>query len=490
MEVIQDILGDPASVPPPKHAVPVPLVVDLDGTLIRSDMLLESFFALLATHPLRALKAAAQVRHGKAALKAALADEAVVDVSLLPFDERVVEYLRAEKEAGRPIYLASATDNRILLRFVDHIGFFDGVFGSDGTINLAGKAKAERLVSEFGEGGFDYIGNDTVDMAVWKTCRRAVVVNAGPNLLARLAKEHADVVNLGAPAIRPKSYLKALRPHQWIKNTLVFVPLVAGQYFEPVQILLAFLAFWAFSFAASSAYQLNDLLDLASDRDHPTKQTRPLASGGVPLLHGAFMVPGLFAVAMVLGALVSLEFLLVLLLYYAITVLYSLHLKRRMMVDVMTLAGLYTLRIVGGIAALSVAPSHWLLGFSLFVFFSLAIVKRYVELIGRLRAEKGPPSGRGYVIEDIGMLGALSGASAFSAVVVLALYLTSEEVKELYTHPELLWFVCPIFMYWSSRILLIAHRGELHDDPVLFAAKDRISLVIGGMIFALVMLAA
>ncbi|SOD98723.1 UbiA family prenyltransferase [Caenispirillum bisanense] len=473
----------------PAPTVPVPLVVDLDGTLIRSDMLLESFFALLATHPVRALKAAAHVRQGKAALKAALADEAVVDVALLPFDERVVEYLRAEKAAGRPVYLASASDQRLLERFAEHLDFFDGVFGSDRSVNLAGNAKANRLVAEFGRGGFDYIGNDTVDMAVWKTCRRAVVVNASSRLLARLQAEHADLVDLGAPARRPQSYLKALRPHQWIKNTLVFVPLVAGQYLAAMEVVLAVLAFWAFSFAASSAYQLNDLLDLAGDRDHPTKRFRPLASGVVPLLHGSFMVPGLFLAAVILGLFVSYQFLLVLLLYYAITIAYSLHLKRRMMVDVMTLAGLYTLRIVGGIVALQAEPSPWLLGFSLFVFFSLAIVKRYVELIGRLRAEKGPPRGRGYVLEDMSMLAALGAASAFSAVVVLALYLTSAEVNALYDHPEILWVVCPLFMYWISRVLLIAHRGELHDDPVLFAAKDRISLAIGGVIVALVMLA-
>lgn len=467
----------------------VPLVVDLDGTLIKSDLLIESFFALLAAQPWRAVKAVTRLRQGKAALKAALADDAAVDLHGVPCSEAVLDYLRAEKARGRRVYLASASDARLVGHLADRLGLFDGFFGSDGTANLAGPRKAERLVAEFGTKGFDYIGNDTVDVAVWDVCRRPVAANVPPSLLARMKERYGDVLDLGGERPGVRAYLRGLRLHQWLKNVLVFVPLFAAHAFGLAEIATVLVAFVAFGLAASSAYHLNDLLDLASDRDHPTKRHRPLASGAVPLLHGAVLVPVLLGLALITGALVSPVFLLVLAVYYATTLLYSLVLKRRALVDVMTLAGLYTVRILGGAAALGVPPSAWLLGFSVFIFLCLAIVKRYIELVGRLKAEKGKPKGRGYELGDLSVLGALGGASGYSAVVVLALYFNSPEVRELYTNPGYLWVVFPVLLYWISRVLLLAHRGALHDDPVLFAVKDRVSLISGFIIFLAVMAA-
>lgn len=474
---------------PAMDEVLVPLVVDLDGTLINSDLLLESFFALLAANPVHAVKAALRLRDGKAALKAALADAAVVDLHDLPFNPVVLDYLKAEKARGRRIYIASASDERHVTRLAEHLGLFDGAFGSDGVRNLAGRTKAARLVEEFGAKGFDYIGNDTVDLAVWDVCRRPMAANASPRLVQEMRRRYADMHDLGGRRPQVRDYMKALRLHQWMKNILVFVPLIAGHRFGLGDIATVVLAFLAFGLAASSAYQLNDLLDLAGDRDHPTKRFRPLACGAVPLLHGALLVPVLLLAAAVVALAASPAFLGVLALYYATTLLYSLYLKRRVLVDVMTLTGLYTLRILGGAAALEMAPSAWLLAFSVFIFLCLGIVKRYVELVGRLKAEKGNPKGRGYVTDDLPMLAALAGASGYSAVVVLALYLSSPDVHDLYTRPTLLWGVCPLVLYWVSRVLLIAHRGHLHDDPVLFAAKDRVSLMVGGLVLVLVALA-
>lgn len=468
----------------------VPLVVDLDGTLIKSDLLVESFFSLLTVNPVAALTAVFAWRQGRAALKARIADEAVLELHNLPFDTDVLAYLHAEKAKGRKIYLASATDRRLVEAVAAHVGLFDGAFGSDGTVNLSGGRKAELLCLEFGEGGFDYIGNAQADLPIWNRCARPIAANAPPGLLARLKRRHAGLLILGSRKPRLADYLRALRVHQWLKNILVFVPMLAGHVLTAEVLLHAVVAFVAFSLCASSVYLLNDLLDLANDREHATKRHRPLASGTVPVLHAVALIPVLLLSALVLGLAVPPQFLAVLTLYYLTTMAYSLMLKRWLLVDVMTLAVLYSLRLLAGGVAVGVTISPWLMGFSTFLFLCLAIVKRYTELEACARQGRTTPRGRGYMVADAPMLGSLGAASGYGAVLVLALYINSPEVRALYATPQYLWLACLLLLYWVSRVLMLAHRGEMHDDPVIFAVKDRVSQIVGALVLAVVVVSS
>jgi 4-hydroxybenzoate polyprenyltransferase/phosphoserine phosphatase len=473
-----------------QSAEALPLVVDLDGTLLSSDLLIECFLRLLATDPLALVGLPRWMLAGKAGLKLALAERTVLDLSTLPLNEEVVALIRRERERGRRIYLASASHGRLVGPLADHLDLFDGVFATEGDINFAGERKAAALVAAFGERGFDYAGDAEVDRPVWRRARRAIAVKPTRRLQRRLRDEHDDLVVEGTGAVPWRDLARALRPHQWLKNLLVFLPLLTAHRFDAASILAALIAFIAFSLSASSAYLLNDLMDLPHDREHPTKCRRPFACGAVPLLHGMIAIPLLLALGLALAAAHSPLLLGVLALYYAATVLYSVWLKRKVLVDVLTLGGLYTLRVLAGAVAVGVVVSPWLLMFSLFLFLSLGIVKRYAELVDGMARGGTPPSGRGYKFEDLSMLAALGAASGYAATLVVGLYITSDAVTALYRTPELLWLICPLLLYWSSRMLMIAHRGHMHDDPVVFAVTDRVSVAIGVTCVAVVLAAA
>jgi 4-hydroxybenzoate polyprenyltransferase len=449
----------------------IPLVVDLDA-LIRTDLSTESFSALLSQRLSIALAALPRLTKGKAPFKAYVADHAVLDLDTIPFDESVLDFVQAERAQGRRLYLISASDRRYVEELAARFGLFDGCFGSTAERNLSGRAKADLLCAEFGDGGFDYIGDDWDDLAVWVRCRRPITARAPPTSLLR--QWRVD-----------NPYMGALRPHQWLKNGLVFVPLLAGHQITLATLAAAFLAAFAFSLGASSAYLLNDLFDLAHDRDHATKRLRPMASGALPLRHGLAMSAVLFAGAAAIGYAVSPACLGLLAVYYAVTAAYSLHLKRRVLVDVLILAGLYTLRILVGSFGVGVPASPWLFAFSTFFFLCLALIKRTIELIGRFKRNAGDPGGRGYRLDDISVLSSLAAASGYCSILVLALYFHSAEVHVLYGNPDALWLTGPPLLYWVSRMLLLAHRGELHDDPVVFAATDWVSLCTGAIILAI-----
>lgn len=470
-----------------------PLVVDLDGTLIRSDLLVESGFRLIALNPLNLIRLPLWLREGKAGFKARIADHAVLDLHTLPLNEDLVAFIKAERARGRKVYLATAADRRPAEDLARHLGLFDGVFASDGAVNLGGSNKARLLCERFGEHGFDYAGDAKVDLAVWEKAREGILVNASPKLL-RAARRRCGRIREIAPRPGPKargrSALRAMRLHQWLKNLLVFLPLLAGHAFNLPTVGAALLAFLAFGLCASSVYLLNDLLDLPNDRAHPTKRHRPFASGAVPLLHGLALVPLLLAGSVILAAFLPWAFIAVLAGYYALTLAYSLALKRLMVVDVLVLGGLYTVRVMAGAAATGIAVSPWLLVFSMFLFLYLALVKRQTELVGSLRENRKSLAGRGYHTEDLSVLEGLAAASGFLSVLVLALYITSPDVFRLYHRPEALWGVIPLLVYWISRTLILAHRGEMHDDPVVFAATDRVSLVTVGLVLAVAVGAA
>ncbi len=477
---IMERLMTPSSVPQTTPARP--LVVDLDGTLIKTDLLIESFLVLLGAHPLKALGSLSALSRGKAALKARIADEVVIDLHTLPLNQPLLARLRAEKAAGRALYLASASDRRYVEPLAAHLGLFDGVFASDGHRNLAGPAKAQRLCEAFGEGGFDYVGDALVDMAVWDRAAGVLVVAPSPALRQTVCARfpHAEVI--GEHIIQPKDWVKALRLHQWLKNLLIFVPLLAAHAINTGSLATSLVAFFSFGFCASSVYLLNDLLDLAHDRRHPSKCRRPFAAGLIPLKYGLALIPVLILVSMLLALDLPRLFLAVLALYYLLTLAYSLWLKRRMMVDVVLLACLYGIRVVAGGVAVAVPLSVWLVAFSLFLFFSLALVKRCAELIDHAGKGAGDPSGRGYRQEDLPILLPMATASGYLSVLVLALYINNPVVGRLYAAPELLWPICTILLYWISRVLVLTHRGDMHDDPVIFAVTDRVSLISGALI--------
>lgn len=469
--------------------IDIPLAVDLDGTLIRTDLLVEDFFSLLSSNPLKALASLRHLPDGKAAFKAHLADHACLDLKHQPFNEDVLAYIRREKARGRKVYLVSASERRHVEGLAEHLGLFDGVHGSTRERNLAGPAKAELLCELFGPQGFDYMGNDWVDLPVWRQSRIAIAVDVPPRLWRQLKDECPAAEEIAAERSGIKTYLRAIRVHQWLKNILVFLPLLASHHISGQTILASLMAAVAFSLSASSAYLVNDLLDLSHDRKHATKRFRPMASGAMPLTHGVALAPLLLLAALGLATAVSWWCLVVLGVYYATTLAYSLYLKRRMLIDVFTLAGLYTLRILAGAAAIDLPPSPWLLSFSLFFFLALALVKRYIELVRLSRTQAGNPTGRGYLTDDLSVLAAMAAAAGYISVLVLALYFHSPEVHVLYSRSWLLWLVGPPVLYWISRILMLAHRGELHDDPVVFAATDRVSLVTGVIVLAVMVVA-
>lgn len=452
-----------------------PLCVDLDGTLVRTDLLIESTLRLLKRMPWLALLLPYWLwTGGKARLKREVALRQPVDAASLPYDPGVIAHLEQRQKDGVSLVLATASDRIHADAVATHLGIFDEVHASDGRNNLSGAEKARVLAERYGEKGFDYAGNEAKDLAVWQRAGAAIVVGGEPGLAERAARVATLAATIAPKSASWRPYVKALRLHQWLKNALVFVPLVlAHKIFEIDALAMAAVAFVAFGLAASSVYVLNDLADLAEDRRHPTKRRRPFAAGDIPLLHGLVMVPALLAAAFALSlALLPLAFSGVLVVYLAATVAYSFYLKRTMLFDVLTLAGLYTLRIVAGSAALAIPRSFWLLAFSVFLFFSLALVKRYVELRDMGETAKSGERGRGYRGVDLETLSQFGITSGMLAVLVLALYIDSGASKALYRTPELIWLLCPLMLYLVCRFWILARRGEMHEDPIVFAIRD------------------
>jgi len=458
----------------------IPLCVDLDGTLTRSDTLFESLLLVLKQAPLALLQLPLWLLRGRAYLKQRLAALAGLDAAALPYHEEFLAWLREQRRQGRELVLCTAADRQIAETVARHTGIFADVIASNGTDNLKSEFKRAGLVARYGERGYDYAGNDRADLAVWRSARRAVTVGATPRVLDELrhfAEIEHSFAGLGGGAL---AWFKALRVHQWVKNLLVFLPVLLAHKLESGPLTQTVLAFVAFSLCASSVYLLNDLLDLNADRAHPRKRARPFASGTLQLSQGLIASLLLLAVAFILAAQLPLRFVMVLAFYYTVTLSYTLYLKRVATIDVMLLAGLYTLRIIAGGAATATELSFWLLAFSMFIFLSLGIIKRYTELDLVQPVDSKAP-GRGYVADDLPLLRVLGVAAGYGAVLVLALYVNSPQSLAGYSQPKWLWFLCPLMLYWISRAWMLAHRGRMHDDPVVFALRDRVSLFIIGL---------
>jgi 4-hydroxybenzoate polyprenyltransferase/phosphoserine phosphatase len=461
----------------------IPLVVDVDGTLLKSDLLHEAALQYIARHPFQSWRMAMWLADGKANLKTQLAARVDPMVESIPLRDETVEAIDRAKVEGREVWLASASPRPWVERVAQRVAGIDGVLATDDQTNLAGRHKAAALVNRFGEGQFDYIGDHRVDLPVWQVARRPLMVAHSAGAARAMARRLPQMTVIAREPRSPRPYMRSLRMYQWAKNLLVFLPVIAGHSFlDPVVLIAAILAFGAFSVAASSAYIINDLLDLPGDRDHPRKRNRPFAAAQIPILHGLALSATLMLAAVVLAMLLPWRFAFVLGSYVALTFGYSLLLKRRLLIDVIVLGGLYTIRVLGGVVATGEQQSPWLLMFSLFLFLSLAAVKRCSELVARREAGKPAPLGRGYVIADLAVLFPLAAAAGYGAVLVVTLYLSSPEVTQLYAHPMRMWMICPLLLYWISRVLIISNRNELHDDPVIFALTDRISWVVGALV--------
>ena len=471
------------------HTSP-PLAVDLDGTLVKTDLLIESIVALLREAPWQIFSLPMWLLKGRAYLKAQVARRVSVGVETLPYRRGLLDYLESQHTRGRRLILATAADETIAREIAVHLGIFDLVLASDGRTNLCGERKRDRLVAALGENGFDYAGNAIEDLPVWAAARRAIAVDPGRRVRSKIsgvAESSCGFEDAKAPVW---ACVGALRPHHWIKNLLLFAPALAAHRMHESPLVLTLLAaFFSFGCIASSGYLVNDVLDVASDRNHPNKRLRPFASGQLSLTYALAMIPILFAMGCIAGWLVSSLFLAAALSYFGLSIGYSLHVRKVAILDVIFLASLYTLRILAGAAAVTIWPSHWLLAFSTFLFFSMALVKRYGELAIMKRVNGDGAKARGYELSDGELLASMGVSSGYLAVLVLALYINSDKAQTLYTHYQLMWLLCLLLLYWISHVWLIAHRGLMPDDPVVFALHDRTSWILVALIAVIIALA-
>lgn len=467
----------------------IPLCVDLDGTLVRTDTLLESLLELLKRNPYRFMLSFFFLIRGRAYFKHRVSGERY-DRGNFPMNPELFSFLTNQHNNGRTLILATAAPRSIADRIAEQCGIFDEVLASDNAHNLSGENKARVLLRRFGEKGFDYAGNESRDIHIWRHARSAILVNASPRLKEKVSRivpvSHTfDVRLLSVPL-----FFTAIRPHQWLKNALLFIPVLTSHtLFRPTVFLDTMLAVIAFCFVTSAVYLMNDMCDVQADRAHPRKSKRPFASGNLSLLWGIFASPLLVCIGFLLSVFLTKAFMTILGLYFCSTLLYSFFFKKFIFIDVFLLAGLYTLRIVAGHAVNTLPYSFWLLNFSIFLFLSLALVKRYAELVQLEARGQQYASGRAYHMLDRPLIAMCGVSSGYLSVLILALYVHSNEVTFLYDRPDLLLLLIPLFMYWVSRIWLQAHRNILHDDPIVWTISDPASYVVGMLCMLVIVIA-
>lgn len=461
-----------------------PLCVDLDQSLINTDIIFESFFRAVKNYPLTLLMFPFWLLRGKAYLKGQLskyAQKCDIDITTLPYNKTLIDYLIAEKSNQRKLVLVTGAQQYYANQIANHLSLFDEVHASNDHLNLSGANKAKKLTELYGAKQFDYIGNSKKDIPVWKASRYAITINATKKT-QRLAEKSAHVIK-NFPGFENKKCIieifKAIRPHQWLKNLLLFVPLIcAHNALDILSLEKAIIAFFSFSALASATYIFNDLFDIDSDRHHPRKKYRPFAAGTLPVPIGVVCAFILLAISAITALNLGTQFLITLLSYLIITLSYTYKIKSQPILDVITLSILYTIRIIAGAIAIHVPISFWLLAFSLFFFLSLALIKRVSELLNHDSTDSSPLKGRDYKADDLVILKSMGISSGYLSIAVLALYINSSEVIALYKRPEWLWLICPVMLFWISRIWMITSRKQMHDDPIVFAAKDKASWFI------------
>jgi 4-hydroxybenzoate polyprenyltransferase/phosphoserine phosphatase len=467
-----------------------PLCVDLDGTLVKSDTLVDSLLVLARNRPRLLLQLPGALFRGKASFKAFVTSHIELDVAHLPYNRKVLHFLQQERSRGRELYLATGADVRLAERVADHLGLFAGVLGSDGATNLTGRKKLDMLHSRFGKDGFAYIGNSTADLPLLAGASEKMLANPSTALRSSIRRHGINpshVFEERANVLR--SLIKALRPHQWAKNLLIILPPLLAHDRSLTVMGKALLAFLCFCCTASATYLVNDLLDIEADRLSSRKRSRPFASGDLAPATGLISCAVLLIFGLAMARALPFDFFCWLMVYIVSTLAYSLYVKRLALLDVLVLSGLYTVRLLAGGAATNTPISHWLAGFAIFLFFSLAIVKRFAELENFRMAGKQLKNGRGYLMTDVEQMRAFGTASAFAAVVVFANYISSQDVIRLYSHARYLWLIVPFMILWTCRVWLLASRGELNEDPVAFALTDLASLLMGVCVLVIVLLA-
>lgn len=473
-----------------------PLCVDLDGTLVATDTLWESIFLLLRTNPLYCFMLPWWLLFGKTYLKQQIAKRVQLAVATLPYRESVLLFLHQQREAGRTLVLITAAHETIAKAVANHLKIFDKVIGTSATLNLKGAAKVTWLDQQFGKGNYDYMGDSITDLPIFRAAHTGYLVAPSRRLQQRFPCPESQI--FPAPRRSWKIVLKVLRPHQWAKNVLIFTPLILSQQFLDMHKWIdTTLGFFCFGLVASAGYVINDLLDLSADRTHTSKKNRPFAAGTVPISYGLPIFFGLLSISATVSMIfINMTFTAMLLFYLIITLSYSFYLKRKMIVDILVLAGLYTHRIIAGGVAITVTPSGWLLAFSMFFFISLAFLKRYIELLelndlhqlygGEHRTVKN----RNYWVDDLEMISSMGPTSGYLAVLVYALYINTMVIKGLYASPHLLWLICPLLLYWITRVWFLAKRRLMVDDPVQFALDDRVSWITLASIALLFLMAS
>jgi 4-hydroxybenzoate polyprenyltransferase/phosphoserine phosphatase len=460
-----------------------PLCVDLDGTLVRTDTLLESLLSIVRSKPHVLAKLPFWGLRGKAYFKQRVSEVVDLNAGLLPYHAELVSYLQQEHRNGRRLVLATAAHEKIATSVARHLGFFSQVCASTAEINLSGTTKAAHLQRTIGAGlGYSYIGNSSQDLPVWSIAKEAIVVNAPLHVLSKAQASATVVKTFPRRHTHFAAFLRAIRPHQWIKNILIFLPIVAGHQLTDYSLLLrSFIAFVAFCCASSSAYLFNDLGDLEADRQHESKRLRPFACGDLPLSYGFVGVPLLLLLGLLSSGMISWQVCAGVAGYFLLTLAYSLYLKQVVLLDVIVLSLLYGSRIYAGSLASGIEVSTWLLIFSIFLFFSLALAKRAGEIYLNRRRAKLTLPGRSYIVGDLRFISSIGVASGYLSVLIFALYINSESVKKLYVYPQLLWPICVVLLYWISHIWLQVHRGKMLADPIVFAFKDRISYAVAAI---------
>ncbi len=458
----------------------LPLCVDMDGTLLRTDSLIEQAWQNLSRRPFIFLITLFSLLSGLAKFKQKLAALNHNILVPLPINEKFFAYLQSQYQRGRKIYLVTASDESVANTIAASLKIFSGVIASNGEINLKGKNKAKKLLQEFGEKKFSYAGNANTDMAVWPFAKEAIIVNANKPLISKVKKIHQNPTLFDNKKNRLLMLIKAIRIHQWSKNFLLFLPLIVGHlYTSRTHCQTALLAFISFCLAAASAYLLNDLVDLATDRQHYSKKQRVLAKGDLPLIDALLFCPLLLLTALFTAYYtIGIHFLLALISYYGLTLLYSLFLKKQPLLDIFSLSALYTIRIIAGIIAISALFSPWLISFSVFFFLSLALIKRYNELYLLNSLNKTCMVDKMYSVQDMVTLKTFGINAGYISVLILALYISSPAVVPLYQQPLWLWGLIVLTLFWLTRIWLLASKGEADEDPVVFALKDKMSWLI------------
>ncbi|MDH3221503.1 MAG: UbiA family prenyltransferase [Gammaproteobacteria bacterium] len=455
-----------------------PLVVDLDGTLTPSDTLVESVVRLLKQSPFNLIAMVFWLTRGRAAFKRFVASRSEFSAEQLPYRKPLLDYLSKEKAAGRQIVLATASHKRVADEVSRHLGLFDDVIATENGINLKGRNKLKAIYDRVGE-HFVYAGDSAADIPIWKSATAAVLVNASAAVSQSVRSTTPIETEFPHTRTNYRTWLRALRVHQWLKNLLIFVPLLtAFSFLDADKLITSTIAFFAFSLVASATYMINDILDIESDRVHPRKRFRPIANAEIPVTSVMLVALILLVAGLGLALFKSPQVFLMVLLYLVVTTGYSWFLKRFALVDVIVLSLLYTLRILVGSVAIEVPMSTWLLAFSLFLFLSLALVKRCSELVTYEKVGSDSASGRGYRVGDLTVLWPLGVGASVSAVVVFGLFINAPETATRYQSPNMLWIGALALFYWLSRLWIKASRGEIHDDPLVYAIRDRGSWVV------------